>query len=272
MLLSISRFCVKMLSKVSKLSPAKVNLTFQVLGKRLDGYHAIETLMQAVSLFDRLHFSLSSDTITCSDPDIPCDERNLVWKARELFRKASGIFEPIAIDIEKKIPVQAGLGGGSSNAATTLFALNEIFQKPLSEKQLIHLGSELGSDVPFFFSSGSALCTGRGEIFTDQSHLNKELTIVKPKHLHLSTPQVYKHAIIGEGLEHAAFIVLPELQQVKANLLEIFDEVTMSGSGTAFVCFGDPKSAIPENFSSFVCRPIQKNSGGWYTLEHVQSV
>lgn len=261
-----------MLSKVSKLSPAKVNLTFKVLGKRLDGYHAIETLMQAVSLFDRLHFSFSSDTITCSDPSIPCDSHNLVWRARQLFRNATDIYEPIAIDIEKKIPVQAGLGGGSSNAATTLFALNEIFQKPLSEKKLVELGAELGSDVPFFFSTGSALCSGRGEIFTDQSHLNKGLTIVKPQHLHLSTPEVYKHAIVGEGLEHAAFKVLPELKQVKANLLEIFEEVIMSGSGTAFVCFGQPKSTLPDDFSSFACSPIQKNSGEWYTLEHVQSV
>lgn len=258
--------------KLSRVSPAKVNLTFQVLGKRLDGYHAIETLMQVVSLCDHLHFSLSADQIRCSDLSIPCDERNLVWKARALFRKASGIHDPVSIKIDKIIPSQAGLGGGSSNAATTLFALNELFENPLSEAQLIELGAQLGSDVPFFFSSGSAQCTGRGEIFKDRPALNQGLTIVKPKHLHLSTVDVYQYAVEGKGLEHAAFKVLPELQKVKMQLLELFPDVRMSGSGSAFVCLGEQKNDLPDDYFSFVCRPLQKNTGEWYTLDHVQSI
>ncbi len=237
-----------------------------------DGYHAIETLMQAVSLCDRLLFSFGDPTITCTDPTIPCDERNLVWQARELFAKTTGQGFDVGVAIDKKIPAQAGLGGGSSNAATTLFTLNELFGCPLSEDDLRALAAQLGSDVPFFFSSGSALCTGRGEVVEDHACTIDELTIVKPKDLHLSTKDVYAEAKVGQGLEEAAFAVCAELSGVKQELLEIFPSVSMSGSGSAFVCRGASPKEMSSDFLVFPCHTLTKKRGEWYTLEHVQNV
>lgn len=245
-------------------SPAKVNLTFKVLSKRSDGYHDIETHMQVVSLSDYLHFSLESDHISCTDPTIPCDERNLVHKARALFFEKTLIDKPVSIHIEKNIPHGAGLGGGSSNAATTLFVLNEIFDRPLSEAELLELAAQIGSDVPFFFSSGSALCTGRGEIMTDMPAPKIPSFIAKPKRLSLSTPAVYGKCKPLESLEPAAFRCLPQLQEFKQSLQPYFDDVFMSGSGTSFICYGAPKQAITIDCDLFPIEALSKKPGKWY--------
>jgi len=150
---------------LEKLSPCKVNLLLNILGKRTDGFHELETVMHPVNLCDVLRFGRGGHGVqlTCSHPSLPADSGNLVHRAAGTFLKASGISEGVRIDLEKHIPLAAGLGGGSGNAATTLLALNELFGTPLSNEQLHELAAALGSDVPFFLQSKPALATGRGE-------------------------------------------------------------------------------------------------------------
>lgn len=146
-------------------SPAKINLFLDVLKKRDDGYHQILTLMQAVDLCDRLTLQKTEKgiSISCDYPGCPSDERNLAFKAASLLMREAGIERGVDIRIEKRIPVSAGLGGGSSNAAFTLLGLNRLFDLGLSVDRLHQLGQQIGSDVPFFIYSGQALAKGRGE-------------------------------------------------------------------------------------------------------------
>ena len=150
---------------LEKLSPCKVNLLLNILGKRADGFHELETIFHPVNLCDRLVFARSSTGIrlTCSEPTLPTDASNLVHRAASAFLAAAKISDGVKIHLEKKIPMAAGLGGGSGNAATTLLGLNELFSSPLSEKKLHELAAALGSDVNFFLQSKPALATGRGE-------------------------------------------------------------------------------------------------------------
>lgn len=148
-------------------SPAKINLFFRVLKKRDDGYHEIASLYQAIDLGDTLNITLNEcDELSCSDPSLQTDESNLVLKAAALFRKKTALALYIKVHLHKQIPIQAGLGGGSSNAATTLWALNKLANCPASFQDLALWSCELGSDVAFFFSKGAAYCTGRGELFS----------------------------------------------------------------------------------------------------------
>jgi len=150
---------------LEKKSPCKVNLLLNILGKRADGFHELETVMHPVNVFDEL--SLARVTrgfhLTCSDPTLPTDSGNLVHRAGMLFLQKTEIRDGVRIHLEKKIPLAAGLGGGSGNAATTLLGLNEIFGKPLSTKALYDIAATLGSDIPFFLQTKPALGTGRGE-------------------------------------------------------------------------------------------------------------
>src|SRR5688500_15047283 len=129
---------------------AKVNLTLEVLGKRADGFHDIRSVMQRISLADTLTVERAEGlTLTCSDPGLEGPE-NLVWRAAELLRTECGVAEGAALRLEKRIPVAAGLGGGSSDAAAALRGLNELWRLRLSGERLWELGARLGSDVPFF--------------------------------------------------------------------------------------------------------------------------
>jgi 4-diphosphocytidyl-2-C-methyl-D-erythritol kinase len=146
-------------------SPCKVNLILNILGKRPDGFHELETVMQPVPIFDRLAIERASSGVhlTCSHPGLPTDSRNLVYRAAENFLKTAKIKEGVRIHLEKCIPLAAGLGGGSGNAAVTLIGLNKLFNAPLSAGELQSLAAKLGSDVPFFLQSNPALALGRGE-------------------------------------------------------------------------------------------------------------
>jgi 4-diphosphocytidyl-2-C-methyl-D-erythritol kinase len=146
-------------------SPCKVNLLLNILGKREDGFHELETVMHPVQLFDELDFERVTRGfhLTCSDPTLPTDAGNLVHRAAMLFFQKTEIRDGVRIHLEKKIPMAAGLGGGSGNAATTLLGLNEIFGKPLSTKALYDIAATLGSDIPFFLQTKPGLGTGRGE-------------------------------------------------------------------------------------------------------------
>jgi 4-diphosphocytidyl-2-C-methyl-D-erythritol kinase len=147
-------------------SPAKVNLRLEILKRREDGYHELRTILQKISLHDTLHFSLKKERgifITTQHPDLPVGKTNLVYRAAQSMLKRLDYEGGVHINIEKRIPLGAGLGGGSSNAATTLKALNQLFETNLSEKKLMEMGLEMGADVPFFFCEGAAVGSGIGE-------------------------------------------------------------------------------------------------------------
>src|SRR5881392_2455791 len=150
------------------LAPAKINLSFEIKGRRADGFHEIETLMAPISLADRLTLERAGDDeairFFCDDPSLPGGDDNLVVRAAKLFRKRTKVTSGIALSLEKKIPHGAGLGGGSSDAASTLLGLNEMFEIGLVEEELLELAAQLGSDVPFFIVRSAAICRGRGEL------------------------------------------------------------------------------------------------------------
>ncbi|MBD3402170.1 4-(cytidine 5'-diphospho)-2-C-methyl-D-erythritol kinase, partial [candidate division GN15 bacterium] len=171
-------------------APAKINLFLQVLNRREDGYHNINSAFQAVSLFDRLRmcrtgrsdeFLLRLSDRSTVGADLPCDDSNLVLKACRLLRARYDLPGGIAIELEKHIPVAAGLGGGSSDAAASLYAANVLYDLGLSRPELASLGLELGSDIPFFFGTGMALVGGRGEqIIETQFPLDYWVVLVTP--------------------------------------------------------------------------------------------
>ncbi len=167
-------------------APAKVNLFLEVLAKRADGYHAIATLMVAVSLYDTLEFKeeASGDVqLHCDQPDLSTGPDNLVCRAAELLRRHTGCPRGARIVLRKRIPLAAGLAGGSSDAAGALAGLDELWGLGLGRQRLAELGAELGSDVPFFFSTPAAWCTGRGERV-------ESLTPGAPLHFLLACPAV----------------------------------------------------------------------------------
>src|SRR5580765_8275484 len=151
--------------RLEKKSPCKVNLLLNILRKREDGFHELETVMHPVNVFDELSFARVTRGfhLTCSDPALPTDATNLVHRAATMFFQKTEIRDGVRIHLEKRIPMAAGLGGGSGNAATTLLGLNEIFGKPLSTRALHDIAAALGSDIPFFLQTKPALATGRGE-------------------------------------------------------------------------------------------------------------
>ena len=146
---------------VEKNSFCKVNLLLNILGRRPDGFHELETVMQPLNFCDRLILARGEHGVqlTCSDPQLPVDAQNLVHRAATAFLQTAGISEGVKAHLEKRIPLAAGLGGGSGNAAATLLGLNELFGGPLGPEQLHGIAAELGSDIPFF----SANQTGAGD-------------------------------------------------------------------------------------------------------------
>lgn len=147
-------------------APAKLNISLRVLGKRADGFHEIDTLMVKIpGLADRLDFNHQLEfSFHCDDPDVPHDEQNLVVKAVRAYEAATGSPCAFSITLHKTIPHGAGLGGGSSDAATTLLGLDQLAEQKLGPARLLELARDLGSDIPFFLTPGAARCTGRGEI------------------------------------------------------------------------------------------------------------
>jgi 4-diphosphocytidyl-2-C-methyl-D-erythritol kinase len=146
--------------------PCKINLLLNILGRRADGFHELETILQPVPVHDVLEFRAHDRPgieLTCNHPDLPTDGSNLVRRAAERFFERSGLREGVRIHLEKRVPMAAGLGGGSSNAAQTLLGLNAMFNEPLGMEELQSLAAALGSDVPFFLQEGPALALGRGE-------------------------------------------------------------------------------------------------------------
>lgn len=181
-----------------KKSPCKVNLLLNILGKRPDGFHELETVLQPVNLCDELTFEKAAGGIalSCSDNELPTDARNLVFRAAENFFTAAAISGGVKIHLEKKIPMAAGLGGGSGNAATTLLALNELWPQALSPEKLSGIAASLGSDIPFFLQDHPALGLGRGEqvrALEKFSVLNGKAFFLIHPGFGISTPWAYQN-------------------------------------------------------------------------------
>jgi 4-diphosphocytidyl-2-C-methyl-D-erythritol kinase len=263
-------------------SHCKVNLVLNILGKRVDGFHELETFFHPVALEDELRFIQGGDEIalTCSDPSLPTGDENLVYRAARLFFQTSGLEPSVQIHLEKRIPHAAGLGGGSGNAATALLGLNRLFGTPLSEEQLRPLAATLGSDVPFFLQKKPALGVGRGEQIEAMEPFPclgpVWIVLVRPP-FGISTPWAYRelarfpekrdgvpgraealaHALRSGELEALAngglFNSLEAPALEKYPLLSLFQEyfrssgclgTLMSGSGsTTFALFRDETSA-----------------------------
>lgn len=154
--------------RLELLSPCKINLLLNILGPRPDGFHELETVLLPVPVWDRLSFERLAAGVrfTCDDPTLPADGTNLVECAARAFFERAGVVGGVRIHLEKRVPVQAGLGGGSANAAYTLRGLNRLFDAPLGAEPLRELAARLGADVAFFLHDGPALATGRGEVLT----------------------------------------------------------------------------------------------------------
>jgi 4-diphosphocytidyl-2-C-methyl-D-erythritol kinase len=164
------------------LAPAKINLSLRVVGKRADSFHEIETLLAPISLYDKIDIEKQNRWIDfiCDDPTLSTADDNLVVRAAKLFLERTKIKGGVSIKLQKKIPHGAGLGGGSSDAAATLRALNELFETKLSREELLKVASEIGSDVPFFLFESAALCKGRGEI-VEPTKLKTKLSVLLSK-------------------------------------------------------------------------------------------
>jgi 4-diphosphocytidyl-2-C-methyl-D-erythritol kinase len=177
---------------------AKINLALDVLGKRSDGYHDIATVMHTVDLFDRLSVEPApAISLQTDDPALPTDERNLIVRAAMLLREAAGVERGAAIRLRKRIPVAAGLGGGSSDAAATLWGLDRLWGLRWPRERLLELATHLGMDVPFFLTGGPALCTGRGErVERLPAGGSYALVLVNPG-VPLSTREVYGRVPAG---------------------------------------------------------------------------
>lgn len=181
-------------------TPAKINLFLEILGKRPDGFHELETLLTAISLYDTLVFTPTAGgeiALRCRwasaapAAEIPTGRENLVWRAASLLQERAGITAGATIELIKRIPAAAGLGGASSDAAATLVAASLAWELDWPREQLSRLAAELGSDVPFFLSRGAAFGTGRGEQLQSLPAAKLHIAVVRPP-VGLSTPEVYR--------------------------------------------------------------------------------
>jgi len=252
------------MSAMQVLAPAKINLSLKILGRRSDGFHEIETLIAPISLYDKIDIDRQSRWIdfSCDDPTVPSGDENLIVRAAKAFFERTKISGGVTIKLQKQIPHGAGLGGGSSDAATTLRALNELFETKLSREELVTLGSTIGSDVSFFLFESAAICKGRGEIVSP-TKLKKKLSILlcKPAFLVSSAwaysrwqdskeipgisyqSQNFDGQTLLNDLERPVFEKFVFLAQLKAWLLKQVEvrAALMSGSGSTVFAVLRPK-------------------------------
>jgi 4-diphosphocytidyl-2-C-methyl-D-erythritol kinase len=268
-----------------RLCPAKVNLYLKVLGRREDGYHDLVTVMQPLTLADELRLTPGRGlTLDCRHPEVPLGPQNLVWRAAEKFGAATGQVPQVHIELVKKIPVAAGLGGGSSDAAGTLLALNELTEIPLNSTTLHELAAELGADVPFFLRPGPAVGRGIGTILSPLDLPPYWYVLLNPG-LAISTSWVYGNldlaALAQAGApeptawdgEHPENWVANDLETVTLSrypeLRELLARVSatgarawgMSGSGpTLFGLFHEAEAARAAALQ------LRQHFSGWITV------
>ena len=273
---------------------AKINLFLDVLGRRADGMHDLRTVMQTVSLFDTVSVRAKEADYSCitlqmENSDIPADERNLAYLAAEAFLEETGISAAVAITVDKRIPVAAGLAGGSADAAAVLRAMNAVFGEPLLRERLLSVASRLGADVPFCLVGGTALCEGKGEQMTPYEVADAFFVIAQPEAEKMATPRAY--AMLDEAfggfenedavLHDALFsffaedgvdgmynvfesVVIPHTPAVAALRTRLISlgakNAMMSGSGTAvFGVFESEEAAryaAEDITGAFVCAPV----------------
>ncbi len=251
-------------------SPAKINLRLEILRRREDGYHELRTLMEKISLSDTLYVSLEKEkgiSITTDHPDLPLGKKNLVYRAAQVILKKSKYKGGLHIDIRKEIPLGAGLGGGSSDAATTMKALNQLLEIGLPAKELMKIGSGIGADVPFFFLDGAAVASGIGErlkkielpdlwyvlinpnfeVSTRWAYQNFVLT---KRHFHFNLQGLVKtpeeiSSLLWNDLEGVVSHKYPQIEGMKKMLLSAgASGALMTGSGpTVFGVFSGKREA-----------------------------
>ncbi len=252
-------------------APAKINLSLDITGKRTDGYHTLRSVFQTVGIFDTLTITKTEPdmplTLTCNVPDVPADARNLVWKAaaKLLGDQPCGA----AIHLEKRIPSQAGMGGGSSDCAAALKGIRKLFGLPVNDAELKEIAVSLGADVPFFLTGGTVLCEGIGEIMTPLKPMPERLLVIAKGTEGVSTPEGYRRldqlavqpapatdgvleALYGDaqtlfaacGNAFDAVTDLAEVRQIRAIMRENGVKPVLSGSGAAvFGGCGNPEQA-----------------------------
>lgn len=270
----------------------KLNLTLDVLDKRPDNYHDIKSIMQTVSIRDDIEIDLDTGKdwrLFCSDERIPADESNLAWKAARVFFDRIGR-DPngLEIRITKRIPIQAGMGGGSADAAAVLRALNRHYDNPLSILALAELGASVGSDVPFCTIGGTAMVEGRGELLRKLPDMPDCVIVICKPDFSVSTPELYKkidETVIGKRPDHAlveSALLSGDLLKIAQNLYNVFDPLVtsehlelnyiksifntygsigqqMTGSGSAVFAI------VPEfEFAAVICNMLKENYGQVY--------
>jgi 4-diphosphocytidyl-2-C-methyl-D-erythritol kinase len=245
---------------------AKINIGLKILNKREDGYHNIETIFHRINLFDELRFQDSSDLLLeCNHPNIPTDNRNLCIKAAKILQKNYNVSKGVKISLNKNIPIGAGLGGGSSDAAYVLKHLQKFLGIEIPKQELYQLAINIGSDVPYFLDKGTAYATGRGEQL-EYFHLNIPywIMLVQPN-VHISTAWAYANLklkphkqekylkellinniqypeklreLIHNDFEDLVFENHPDIERLKENLYKQgADFAQMSGSGSSVYAF-----------------------------------
>ena len=253
-------------------SIAKINLGLLVKGKRPDGFHNLETIFYPLKdIYDTLTFSKSEKDEFSSNVDLPFGDDNLIWKAKYALEKISGKEFSVKIDLEKQIPMGGGLGGGSSNAATVLRGLNDLFELNLSQEELAEIALQLGSDVPFFLLSEPAFATSRGEVLTPiELKINSVIALVNPG-INISTKEAFANVkannseklkiekalnfaaigfenadeILKNDFEPYVFSKYPVISEIKKRLLSCganFSAMTGTGS-TVYAIFSDYEEA-----------------------------
>ena len=214
-------------------SPAKINLEFEILGKREDGYHDIRTVMQTVDLNDYLEIE-KSEAFSLTGTMVAPPRETTIYKAMTVMEETFAQDFPISVHLDKMIPVAAGMGGGSSDAAAVLYAINELYELKVSKEELQGLAGSVGADVPFFIVGGKCLCEGFGEKVT-QLPADEEpgYYIIFRPHKRVSTKQAYyDYDRVGQQFSEAARIRAPQLDDI----FDIFPDAVISGKGpTAFV-------------------------------------
>ena len=272
---------------------AKINWSLRVLGKRPNGYHEVLTVLQTISLCDELTFRLRDDDqilVSCDDPAIPTDETNLVVKAALALRKRIQSFAGADVALTKRIPAQGGLGGGSSNAAAALLALNALWNCNLSTEELNLIGRDLGADVPFFLAGGRAIAIGIGTIVKGVHDQPKQHLIVVTPNVKVSTATAYASlnapflttsdaaSILSSSLadvlsadsrqwplcndfERVIFEIEPEIERVKAALLESGARgALLAGSGSSVFGVFDDEALRNHALDNL------KSEAGWRTF------